>query len=234
MQTPTECSICLSEVASDRSVLPCGHSFHSECIGEWFKHKESCPNCRYWEPSEDDKIPPFTVNDALVLTAVMLTAFVVIVSTTNFIIPWMQDNQIYPFNSRDDIEDEISRAIVNIQSEIQKASDRLMEFEVGFETAVNIIVELRGTRITHNQSVARNLMEEAAFDRSVRMRYETLMTNKLSTCPWKNRDRNPKPKFFYFLSHDADVIVRMLLRLGCFGAAALLLFVVHTRLIGAI
>lgn len=27
-------------------VLPCLHRFHNECVGEWFKRKNTCPNCK--------------------------------------------------------------------------------------------------------------------------------------------------------------------------------------------
>lgn len=33
--------------------LPCGHSFHVDCIVQWFAHgHSSCPNCRYEEVEE--------------------------------------------------------------------------------------------------------------------------------------------------------------------------------------
>jgi hypothetical protein len=27
-------------------LLPCLHRFHNECVGEWFKRKNTCPNCK--------------------------------------------------------------------------------------------------------------------------------------------------------------------------------------------
>ena len=57
----TECSICLESLsvrpdgaaagaAADGEdaigMLPCGHCFHSECIGEWLQREARCPLCR--------------------------------------------------------------------------------------------------------------------------------------------------------------------------------------------
>ena len=53
----TECSICLESlsVRPDGSaaggedaigMLPCGHCFHAECIGEWLQREARCPMCR--------------------------------------------------------------------------------------------------------------------------------------------------------------------------------------------
>ena len=41
------CAICLDAHASRGSVrVPCGHSFHAACIGEWARRARSCPVCR--------------------------------------------------------------------------------------------------------------------------------------------------------------------------------------------
>jgi hypothetical protein len=46
-----QCSICLEMVSSMNSSktkrLLCGHSFHYECISEWFVVSDICPVCRY-------------------------------------------------------------------------------------------------------------------------------------------------------------------------------------------
>ena len=45
----SRCSICLDELGSERpvrQVLLCGHQFHSECLLDWARQKESCPNCK--------------------------------------------------------------------------------------------------------------------------------------------------------------------------------------------
>lgn len=42
-----DCVICLDNIeGKDLKVVRCGHFFHKECIGEWLKRKNSCPNCR--------------------------------------------------------------------------------------------------------------------------------------------------------------------------------------------
>lgn len=42
-----ECSICMTNIATDKSiVLPCKHSFHSNCIDRWFKENNTCCLCR--------------------------------------------------------------------------------------------------------------------------------------------------------------------------------------------
>lgn len=42
-----ECTICLSDDNNDMGKLPCGHTFHTNCITQWFlKNKTTCPNCR--------------------------------------------------------------------------------------------------------------------------------------------------------------------------------------------
>lgn len=42
------CSICHDELQQGNKVmkLGCKHTFHSECLKEWGKHKPTCPNCR--------------------------------------------------------------------------------------------------------------------------------------------------------------------------------------------
>ena len=44
-----ECSICMSDdtTAHLKGKLPCGHTFHENCIKQWFLHsKNTCPYCR--------------------------------------------------------------------------------------------------------------------------------------------------------------------------------------------
>ena len=30
----------------DYVLLPCGHSFHLNCLKKWFKYKKECPRCK--------------------------------------------------------------------------------------------------------------------------------------------------------------------------------------------
>ncbi|XP_035893003.1 probable E3 ubiquitin-protein ligase ATL44 [Anopheles stephensi] len=41
------CTICLEKIQpAVRWCLPCGHSFHVECLSKWIANKQECPNCR--------------------------------------------------------------------------------------------------------------------------------------------------------------------------------------------
>lgn len=44
----TECSVCLEEFneESKTTSLPCGHTFHVDCIIKSFRKSNECPNCR--------------------------------------------------------------------------------------------------------------------------------------------------------------------------------------------
>lgn len=39
------CGICRDESNSEDFVTPCGHSFHEDCIKDWFKNQRKCPYC---------------------------------------------------------------------------------------------------------------------------------------------------------------------------------------------
>ena len=47
-----DCSICLEKVniGDKMKILPCSetvnHKFHSKCIDEWFRQRDTCPICR--------------------------------------------------------------------------------------------------------------------------------------------------------------------------------------------
>ena len=42
------CAICLDHawVLAETDTLPCGHTFHGKCVGEWMKQSRTCPLCR--------------------------------------------------------------------------------------------------------------------------------------------------------------------------------------------
>ena len=43
-----ECSICLDEISSNKlQTTQCGHHFHKDCLDNWRRMKNSCPNCRH-------------------------------------------------------------------------------------------------------------------------------------------------------------------------------------------
>jgi hypothetical protein len=42
-----ECSICLSDIVRNEKVTACGHHYHSGCLREWLRTKNTCPYCRY-------------------------------------------------------------------------------------------------------------------------------------------------------------------------------------------
>jgi len=42
-----ECAICLNPfIDNNLLTIPCGHTYHTECILEWFDKKMTCPMCR--------------------------------------------------------------------------------------------------------------------------------------------------------------------------------------------
>ena len=43
-----ECQICLQEyeIGSERTILPCIHSYHNKCIKKWVKENRTCPICK--------------------------------------------------------------------------------------------------------------------------------------------------------------------------------------------
>ena len=50
-----DCSICTVDFSEDRGVMtPCGHWFHSDCIGQWFSDHTHCPVCRRGGLTMDD------------------------------------------------------------------------------------------------------------------------------------------------------------------------------------
>ena len=59
-----KCSICFEQVRSANSPntkrLHCGHSFHLDCILEWFVQSDECPVCR--QVQKNDKLLKFLRN----------------------------------------------------------------------------------------------------------------------------------------------------------------------------
>lgn len=45
--TDTTCAICQDAVTSATRIRHCQHSFHSNCINEWFELNSRCPVCRH-------------------------------------------------------------------------------------------------------------------------------------------------------------------------------------------
>lgn len=41
-----QCMICLSNTETYSVLLPCGHSYHYDCILKWFEKDMSCPTCK--------------------------------------------------------------------------------------------------------------------------------------------------------------------------------------------
>ena len=57
-----ECSICMEAIynENDEIITPCKHNFHSNCLTNWTKRNNSCPNCRYHlDICCDTYIPPY-------------------------------------------------------------------------------------------------------------------------------------------------------------------------------
>ena len=47
---PLDCSICFSTLRSSvptEALVPCGHTFHTECISPWLSRQDTCPVCRH-------------------------------------------------------------------------------------------------------------------------------------------------------------------------------------------
>lgn len=45
----SSCVICMNDMA-EAIQLPCGHSFHQDCIEKWLKTRSTCPSCRHQLP----------------------------------------------------------------------------------------------------------------------------------------------------------------------------------------
>lgn len=47
------CTICCEDLKEKATMLPCGHMFNKECIGEWLHQHNQCPVCRHELPTDD-------------------------------------------------------------------------------------------------------------------------------------------------------------------------------------
>jgi hypothetical protein len=52
-ETPA-CTVCQDNlsIGTKAMFLPCGHTFHPDCILPWLKDHNTCPICRYELPTE--------------------------------------------------------------------------------------------------------------------------------------------------------------------------------------
>jgi hypothetical protein len=53
-----QCSICLENISENQHSTECGHHFHKDCIGNWRRMKNNCPNCRHQLPPLQPVLPP--------------------------------------------------------------------------------------------------------------------------------------------------------------------------------
>lgn len=45
--TSVDCPVCFETIQSDdKMVLTCGHTFHTECMVQWYASSSKCPVCR--------------------------------------------------------------------------------------------------------------------------------------------------------------------------------------------
>eukprot|EP00755_Sulcionema_specki_P004699 Sspe_Gene.30752::Locus_15196_Transcript_5_5_Confidence_0.500_Length_1107::g.30752::m.30752 len=49
------CTVCQDafEVNDEATKMPCGHDFHSDCLGPWLRQANSCPTCRFELKTDD-------------------------------------------------------------------------------------------------------------------------------------------------------------------------------------
>jgi hypothetical protein len=54
-----KCLVCQCDYEQDEDLrrLPCGHCFHSDCVGQWLAEKDFCPYCRQTIVSNSDDSP---------------------------------------------------------------------------------------------------------------------------------------------------------------------------------
>lgn len=60
-QADNECMICFHSYKSGSTIVSipyCGHTYHKECLKEWFKRQCTCPYCRFEVPTD---VPDYEV-----------------------------------------------------------------------------------------------------------------------------------------------------------------------------
>lgn len=60
-----DCAICLRKLYNTWPV-PCGHQFHTKCILQWLRYKNSCPICRQPLLDEDGFPTEAFINDIFI------------------------------------------------------------------------------------------------------------------------------------------------------------------------
>lgn len=49
---PPLCTVCYENlpIGTKAQFMPCGHTFHPDCLAPWFKDHNTCPVCRFELP----------------------------------------------------------------------------------------------------------------------------------------------------------------------------------------
>ena len=68
-QTVPDCAICLEPILKGQTVavMPCEgrHGFHNDCVFEWLKKRNTCPNCRFALEAESQDQDQDDINDSM-------------------------------------------------------------------------------------------------------------------------------------------------------------------------
>lgn len=66
MENNETCVICYNELDDEEqcySIEPCGHTFHTKCIIDWFRRASTCPCCRDNTVEQINEIPGFVLRE---------------------------------------------------------------------------------------------------------------------------------------------------------------------------
>ena len=66
MENDENCVICYSNLDDEEqcySIEPCGHTFHTKCIIDWFRRASTCPCCRDNTVQQLNQIPGFILKE---------------------------------------------------------------------------------------------------------------------------------------------------------------------------